>query len=72
MRRRCVSLGEVKCNECHNTIPYPDRYLAIEEENGIEVEEGATHRYCDECSLKKGYAQYKDEGNERVLTYFTD
>ena len=72
MRRGCVSLGEVKCDECHNTIPNPERYLAIEEENGVEVEEGETFRYCVECSLKKGYAHYKDEKGDRVLTFFEE
>ncbi len=72
MRRGCISLGEVQCDECHNTIPYPDRYLAIEEENGAEAEEGETHRYCIECSLKKGYAHYKDEKGQQVLTFFDE
>jgi hypothetical protein len=44
----------------------------MEEEKSAEVEEGETHRYCVECSLKKGYAHYKDEKGERVLTFFDD
>ena len=72
MRRGCISLGEVQCNECHHTIPYPDRYLTIEEKDGIEDEEGETHRYCVECSLKKGYAHYKVEKGEQVLTFFEE
>ena len=51
MRRGCISLGEVQCDECHRTIPYPERYLVIEEKDGIEDEEGETCRYCVECSL---------------------
>ena len=70
MRRGCVSLGEIKCDECQNIIPYPDRYLAINEKDGVEDEEGETRRYCVECCLKKDYAHYKEEKGERVLTFF--
>ena len=70
MRRGCISLGEVKCNGCQRTIPYPERYLVIEEKDGVENEEGETRRYCVDCCLKKGYAQYKEEKGERILTFF--
>ena len=63
MRRGCVSLGEISCDECGKPIPYPDRYLAINEE-------GPTKRYCVPCAMKKGYAQYKEEKGEQVLTFF--
>jgi hypothetical protein len=70
MRRGCISLGEIKCDGCGNLIPYPDRYLAINEKNGVEDEEGETKRYCIECCLKKDYAHYKEEKGERILTFF--
>jgi hypothetical protein len=70
MRRGCISLGELKCDECKNAIPYPDRYLAVDEKDGVEDEEGEVKRYCVECCLKKGYARYKEEKGERVLTFF--
>ncbi len=35
MRRGCISLGEVKCDECHRTLPHPERYLAIEVKDGV-------------------------------------
>ena len=71
MRRGCISLGEVQCDECHRTIPYPERYLAVDETtDGIEAEEGEARRYCAECSLKKGYAHYKVEKGEQILTFF--
>ena len=54
MRRGCISLGEVQCDGCHRTIPYLERYLAIDEEDGVEVETGKTSHYCVECCLKKG------------------
>jgi len=40
MRRGCISLGNIQCDECHRTISYPERYLIIEEA------EGATLRRC--------------------------
>jgi len=72
MRRGCISLGEVRCDDCQRIIPYPERYLAIDEEGGIEVEKGKTSRYCVDCCLKKGYAHYKVEKGERILTFFPE
>ena len=71
MRQGCISLGDIQCNECHSTIPHSKRYLAIDEEDGVEVDKGGkiTH-YCTECALKKGYAYYKEEKDERILTFF--
>ena len=70
MRRGCVSLGEIKCDECQKPIPYPDRYLAIDEKDGEENNEGEAKRYCIECCLKKNYAHYKEEKGEKILTFF--
>ncbi len=70
MRRGCISLGKVQCDGCHRIIPQSERYLAIDEEDGVEVEKGKTARYCVECALKKGYAHYKQEKDERILTFF--
>jgi hypothetical protein len=72
MRRGCISLGEVKCDECQRMIPYPERYLAIDEKDGIEDKEGETKRYCVKCCLKKSYAHYKTEKGEQVLTFFKE
>lgn len=72
MRRGCISLGEVVCDECHRVIPYPERYLAIDLKDKEESEDGETRRYCVECSLKKGYAHYKMEKGEKELTFFQD
>ena len=70
MRRGCISLGEIQCDECHRIIPHSERYLAIDEEDGVEVEKGKTAHYCVECALQKGYAYYKEEKDERILTFF--
>ena len=72
MRRGCISLGEVQCDGCHRIIPHPERYLAVDEKDGVEAEEGETSRYCVECSLKKDYAHYKTEKGERILTFFEE
>ena len=34
MRRGCISLGNIKCDKCHQIILYPERYLFFEEVNG--------------------------------------
>jgi hypothetical protein len=70
MRRGCMSLGDVQCDECHRVIRHSERYLAIEEEDGVEAESGKTAQYCMECALKKGYAYYRDEKDEKILTIF--
>lgn len=72
MRRGCISLGNVHCDGCQRTIPYPERYLAVDEKDGVEDAAGETVRYCVDCSLKKGYARYKEEKGEQVLTFFTE
>lgn len=72
MRRGCISLGDVSCNECGRVIAYPERYLALDEENGQEVEKGDTVRYCVECALAKGYAHYKEEKGERILSFLLE
>lgn len=59
MRRGCISLGNIQCDECHRTILYPEHYLA--------VEEGKVNlRLCTNCCLSKGLArrQSKKEGGE--------
>lgn len=72
MRRGAISMGDIKCDQCQRTIPYPERYLTIEEKDGVEDDEGETRRYCVECSLKKDYAHYKQEKGETVLTFFKE
>ena len=72
MRRGCISLGEVNCDQCHRVIPYPERYLAIDEEDGVEVDKGETAHYCVDCCLQKGYAHHKMEKGEEILTFFPE
>jgi len=65
VRRGCISLGDIQCDECHRIIPYPERYLVIDEAGG------ALH-LCINCSINKGYARYIEEKGQRILTLFTE
>ncbi len=53
MRQGCISLGEVHCDGCQRIISYLERYLAINEEDDVEIEKGKTSRYFLNCCLKK-------------------
>ena len=66
MRRGCISLGDIQCDDCHRIIQYPERYLVAEET------EGTVLRLCVDCCLNRGYAHYKVEKGERVLTFFSE
>ncbi|MFA5629108.1 MAG: hypothetical protein WC958_02465 [Dehalococcoidales bacterium] len=72
MRRGCISLGGINCDICNRVIQYPERYLCVDEEDGKEVEKGETVRYCVKCALDKGYAHYKVEKGEKILSFFTE
>jgi len=65
MHRGCISLGDVRCDECNSVIQHSGLYLIIEGE-------GDERRLCQQCSLEKGYARYKEEKGERILTFFTE
>ena len=70
MRRGCISIGEIKCDNCQRLIPSTERYLATDEESGNEVGGGRLMRYCVDCCLAKGYAECREEKGEEVLTFF--
>ena len=64
MRCGCISLGDIQCDDCHRTVRYLERYLAIEETQGV------TLRLCLDCALNRGYARYYQEKGERSITVF--
>ena len=66
MHRGCVAAGEVQCDGCGRTIEHAERYLAIEDEEGMAL------RYCVDCCLNKGYAHYKSEKGDLTLTFFSE
>ena len=70
MRRGCISLGEILCDSCHETIHHSERYLAIEEVDGVEADKGQTARYCMDCAQKKDYAHFIQEKDGKVLSIF--
>ena len=70
MRQGCISLGHIQCDKCQRTIPHSERYLIIDEEDGVEVENGKKSCYCVECCQGKGYTEYREEKGEQVLTFF--
>jgi len=74
MRRGCISVGQVKCDICSRTIPYPERYLVVDEdEKGKEVTAGGKSvRYCTDDALKKGYARHREVKGDMVLTFLPE
>jgi sulfur relay (sulfurtransferase) complex TusBCD TusD component (DsrE family) len=66
MRRGCISLGNIGCDGCHLSIPHSERYLIIEEKDGV------TLSLCVKCCLEKGYARYREDRREQVLTFFAE
>jgi hypothetical protein len=66
MRRGCISLGGVECDGCHQIIPHSERYLIIEGKDGVTVS------LCVKCCLEKGYARYREDKREQVLTFFPE
>ena len=75
MRRGCIAVQEVHCDECGRSIKHPERYLVMDAEDVPAKErkkgEGKKKvlRYCVDCSLKRGYATYRLEKGEKVLTF---
>ena len=72
MRQGCISLGEVQCDGCQRIITYLERYLTISEENDAKIENGKILRYCLNCCLERGFAHYRDERDEKILTFFPE
>lgn len=71
MRRGCIASGDRQCHGCQKMMAESERYLAITEKDGVEVEEGNELTfYCVDCALDKGYASYKEEKDERIITFF--
>lgn len=63
MRRGCIAVGEIQCDGCQRLIVHGQQYLLMEEgEDNLK-------RLCTDCCLAKGYAQYKMEKGEQVITF---
>lgn len=64
MRQGCIAVGEIKCDGCQRIMEHGQQYLLMEDEEGKKL------RLCADCCLAKGYANYKTEKGQRVLTFF--
>jgi hypothetical protein len=63
MRRGCISLGNIKCDKCHRTILYPERYLSLEEEKG------KTQILCLDCCKDNGMVKAGSEKEDADLLF---
>jgi hypothetical protein len=68
MRRGCISLGNIKCDECHRTILYPERYLSI------EVDRDHSRTMCMNCCQEKGLVKPESdkEGADMLFDLSSD
>ena len=55
MRRGCISLGNIKCDNCNRSIPYPERYLSLEETKGKNT------TLCMDCCQEKGMVKLESD-----------
>lgn len=63
MRRGCISLGNIKCDHCHRTILYPQRYLFLEEAKG------SNQILCIDCCQKKGLVKAGSEKEDAEILF---
>lgn len=64
MRRGCIAVGEVRCEDCQRLLEYGERYLVVDDDEGKE------HRFCLSCCLRRGDASYKMDKEGHVTTFF--
>jgi hypothetical protein len=58
VRRGCISLGNIKCDQCHRIIRYPERYLYLEESR--EKHQILCLKCCQEKGLVKAGSKKED------------
>jgi len=63
VKRGCISLGNIKCDECQRTILYPERYLSI------EINKSKSQTLCMDCCQSKGLVKPESdkEGAEMIF-----
>lgn len=67
MRRGCIAVVKVECDNCHRTIEYGKRYLVTDEEKESEKQ-----RLCVECCMSLGYTSYKTEkGGQELISFLS-
>ena len=67
MRIGCITGNEIICDGCGRSLKHPDRYLGLINDETKEME-----RLCTQCALDKGYAEYRKEKGEEILSFFTE
>jgi hypothetical protein len=63
MRRGCIAVGKVECDDCGRPIKYGERYLLVEG----EVDE--RQRLCIDCCGRLGYLSYETEKTKEIVTF---
>ncbi len=58
-------MGDIRCDNCQRLISYLEHYM-------VDEKEGRPVRYCADCSVEKGFAHYRQEKKERMLTFFPE
>ena len=66
MRRGCISLGTIKCDNCERLIPYPNRYMLMENKNGDSV------HLCATCCLDQGLGKYAPKKDSSEVEFIID
>jgi hypothetical protein len=63
MRRGCIAIGKIECDECHRPLMYGERYLVL---NG---EDDGRQRVCIDCCSSLGYLANIAEKGEQTITF---
>ena len=62
MRRGCISLGNISCDQCGRAILYPERYLYMEKD-------GKTRIMCINCCEKKSLVKPENDKKGAELLF---
>jgi hypothetical protein len=65
MRRGCIAVGKVECDKCHRPIKYGERYLMIDEEEGVK------QRLCIDCCRSLGYISHETDRGSDIITFLS-
>jgi hypothetical protein len=61
VRRGCISLGNIKCDQCGRAILYPERYLF--------AEEGKKQTMCMDCCKKKNLVKPENDKDDADMLF---
>ncbi len=66
MRCGCIAVSKVQCDICHRFLEYGEHYLLVDDVGK------QSQRFCLDCCLSRGYASYKTEKGEKIITFFPE